>query len=75
VRAFEWVGSRTLRPAKDLKVELLPLPGLGRRFLRRRNWLELDLPADAGPTAIWHGEGGVTSRLDIAGSPGGSTST
>jgi hypothetical protein len=67
VRAFEWIGSRTLRPADGLKVDLVPLPRLGRRFLRRRNWLELDLPADAGPTATWHGEQGVTSRLEITG--------
>jgi PhoD related phosphatase len=66
VRGLEWISSGTLRPADDLKVELLPLPGLGRRFLRRRNWLELDLPPQEAPIATWHGEGGVTSRLTLA---------
>ena len=66
MRGLEWASSRTLRPADELSVEMLALPGLGRRFLRRRNWLELELPADGGPVATWHGEGGVTSRLELA---------
>jgi hypothetical protein len=68
VRGLEWASSRTLRPADDLSVEMLPLPGLGGRFLRRRNWLELELPAGGGAVATWHGEGGVTSRLELANS-------
>jgi PhoD related phosphatase len=66
VRVLEWIGARTTRPAPDITVRLLPLPGLGRRFLRARNWLELELPAGDGLIATWHSEGAIAPiRLSI----------
>jgi hypothetical protein len=54
---LEWVSAGATRLGPDLAVRLLPLPGLGRRFLRARNWLELELPAGGdGLLATWHGE-------------------
>ena len=44
-------GARTLTRA------CCRCPGSGRRFLRARNWLELELPGDAALTATWHSEG------------------
>ena len=56
----------TTRVAPDLTVRLLPLPGLGRRFLRARNWLELELPGGDALTATWHREGpSATPRLSV----------
>jgi hypothetical protein len=67
VRVLGWVGARTTRLAPDLTARLLPLPGRGERFLRARNWLELELSPDAGLTATWHSEaGGAPARLSIA---------
>jgi PhoD related phosphatase len=64
--ALEWIGARTTRLAPDLTVRLLPLPGSGRRFLRARNWLELELPGGDALTATWHSEGPTpASRLAI----------
>ena len=57
MRILEWVGAGATRLAPDFTVRLLPLPGLGRRFLRARNWLEVELPAgNDGLHATWHGE-------------------
>ena len=58
VGALEWVGARTRRLGPELSARLLPLPGLGRRFLRARNWLELELDG-AALAATWHPEGGL----------------
>jgi PhoD related phosphatase len=67
VNVLEWIGTGVTSVAPDLTVRLLPLPGLGRRFLRARNWLELELPAGGGLTAAWHGEGlSAPIRLSIA---------
>jgi hypothetical protein len=64
--ALEWIGARTARVAPDLRVRLLPLPGLGRRFLRARNWLELDVPSGDALTATWHSAGpGATPHLSL----------
>ncbi len=66
VRGLEWLGARPARPAPGLVARLLPLPGLGRRFLRARNWLELELAGDAALTATWHSEGAQPScRLSL----------
>jgi hypothetical protein len=63
---LEWIGARTTRPAPDITVRLLPLPGLGQRFLRARNWLELEIPAGDGLIATWHSEGAIAPvRLSI----------
>jgi hypothetical protein len=56
-RMLEWVSAGATELEPDLAVRLLPLPGLGRRFLRARNWLEVELPTgDDGLLATWHGE-------------------
>ena len=74
VRLLEWIGARKTPLAPDLTARLLPLPGRGRRFLRARNWLELEVSADRGLSATWHseedgegdGEGPGAPRLSIA---------
>jgi hypothetical protein len=45
------------RVAPDIRAKLLPLPGSRKRYIRARNWLELDLPAGGGLSANWHPEG------------------
>jgi hypothetical protein len=69
VRALEWTSRGAIELAPDLAVRLLPLPGLGRRFLRARNWLEIELPPGGdGLLATWHGEHPAPAiRLSIAG--------
>jgi PhoD related phosphatase len=57
VDVLERIGARSPRAAHDLTVRLLPLPGHGRRFLRARNWLELEIAPGGGLTATWHSEG------------------
>ncbi len=50
----------------DIRAKLLPLPGSSRRYLRARNWLELNLPTSGGLSANWHPEGsGNPIRLSI----------
>jgi hypothetical protein len=73
VRMLEWVGTGETRLAPDLTVRLLPLPGLGRRFLRARDWLEVEVPAGSdGLLATWHGEHpSPPIRLSIAGAGSG----
>ena len=56
VRVLEWIGARNTTLAPDLTARLLPLPGHGRRFLRARNWLELEVSPGDGLTATWHSE-------------------
>jgi PhoD related phosphatase len=70
VNILERIGARSPPLAPDLTVRLLPIPGLGRRFLRARNWLELELSPADGLTATWHserpGEAPGAHRLVIA---------
>ncbi len=56
VRVLEWIGARERRLAADLSARLLPLPGHGGRFLRARNWLELEVSPVDGLAATWHSE-------------------
>jgi hypothetical protein len=65
VALLERIGAKPLQPASDLSARLLPLPGLGHRFMRARNWLEIEFTAAGDLAATWHGAG-VTSRLTIA---------
>jgi hypothetical protein len=69
VRVLEWISAGATDLAPDLAVRLLPLPGLGRRFLRARNWLEIELPIGGdGLLATWHGEPPAPPiRLSIGG--------
>jgi hypothetical protein len=69
VAALERAAKAPLEAAPGVDVRLLPLPGLEpRRFLRARNWLELEIAPDGGLLATWHGEGGAsTTQLHIPG--------
>ena len=73
-----WSGSArgpTRLAAPTSTARLLPLPGPGRRFLRARNWLELELPGGDALTATWHSEGpSGASRLSL-GQPAADTVT
>jgi hypothetical protein len=66
VALLERIGAKPLQPASDFSARLLPLPGLGRRFMRARNWLEIEFTAAGDLAATWHGVG-ATSRLTIPG--------
>lgn len=66
VTAFEWASERAIQVAPEIEARLLPLPDLGRRYLRARNWLEIELPAGGGLLAAWHAEGrSAPIRLSI----------
>ena len=41
----------------SIKAKLVPLPGSSKRYLRARNWLELDLLTSGDLRANWHAEG------------------
>lgn len=62
---YEWAARRPIRPAPDLKVRLLEIPGHGRRYLRARNWLALELGADGRLEAAWHTERGEAGWLRL----------
>jgi hypothetical protein len=64
--AYEWLGRRTTVLGPDLKACLLKIPGHGRRYLRARNWLSLDLDGDGGFVGIWNTEKGEGGRLAMA---------
>ena len=56
VRLLDWASTG---PAEEiepgLKLDLLEIPGLGARFLGRRNWMALELSADRPAIdAVWH---------------------
>ncbi|MFC4350973.1 alkaline phosphatase D family protein [Fodinicurvata halophila] len=59
--------SLILRPsARGIRTRMQPIPGFGRRYLAERNWLELDLPANAGPRARWHAEeSGISAWVEL----------
>jgi hypothetical protein len=70
VQVLEWIGARNTTLAPDLSARLLPLPGRSRRFLRARNWLELEVYPSDGLAATWHSDepsqGAGAPRLSIA---------
>jgi hypothetical protein len=69
VKVLEWIGARKTPLAPDLTARLLSLPGRDQRFLRARNWLEIEMSPSDGLTATWHSEGGErhnAPRLSIA---------
>jgi len=61
----EWAARRPIRPAADLEVRLLEIPGHGRRYLRARNWLALELGEDGRFDGIWNTEKGEAGRLTL----------
>jgi hypothetical protein len=54
---LELTGRGEFQVTEDITAKLLPLPGSSRRYLRARNWLELDLPTSGDLLANWHAEG------------------
>ncbi|HET7411979.1 MAG TPA: hypothetical protein VFJ18_04880, partial [Pararhizobium sp.] len=53
---LDWASRGTIRLSPDITVKSLPITG-SRRYLRTRNWLELDIRGDR-LNAVWHHEGG-----------------
>ncbi len=66
VAVYEWLGRRPIAVAPGLSTQSLKIPGHNRRFLRRRNWLSLDLTGDGGLTAVWHTAHGDAGRVDLS---------
>jgi hypothetical protein len=66
---YEWVARRPIRPAADLQVRLLAIPGHGRRYLRARNWLALELGEDGRLEGAWNTERGEAGRLTLGSNP------
>ena len=64
--AYDWLGRRSIVLGPDLKAGLLKIPGHGRRYLRARNWLSLDLAGDGQFVAVWNTEQGEGGRLIMA---------
>lgn len=62
---YEWAARRATRPGDDLDVRLLKIPGHGRRYLRARNWLALELGEDGGLEGVWRTEAGEAGRLTV----------
>ena len=62
VHLFEFLGRRTSTVAPGITLSLLDLPGTERRYLRCRNWLELDIPHGGPVRAAWHAEGESSPR-------------
>jgi hypothetical protein len=60
---FEWFARRETVLDAGLCVYRLAIPGHGRRYLRARNWLALELAGDDRLEAVWHTEQGEAGRL------------
>ena len=69
VAAYGWLGRNRTVLAPDLEARLLAIPGHGRRYLRRRNWLALETAGDGGFTAAWRTEQGEAGRLVVPTEP------
>jgi hypothetical protein len=73
VDVLERIGARNPPRLPDITVRLLPIPGHGRRYLRARNWLELELSQGGGLSATWHSERSGAApgahRLALAAAP------
>ncbi len=67
VAVFDWLARRSSPVAPDLTVHVLEMPGLGRRYLRARNWLELDVAEGRTIRGLWHAEGRAGTRVHWVG--------
>lgn len=54
--ALERLAARVEAPADGAVLEMVPFPESGRRIIRQRNWLALDIDDDR-VAATWHAEG------------------
>lgn len=57
VWAFELFSRGTVSVDAVTRLNMLPLPGLGKRYLAARNWLSLDCNPDGSMRVRWHVEG------------------
>ncbi|GJE33771.1 alkaline phosphatase family protein [Methylobacterium oxalidis] len=55
-RALEWASAGEFRLEPCITAKLVPLPGSSQRYLRARNWLELNLKPGGDLLAVWHAE-------------------
>lgn len=54
---LEALSLKTIQAAPGLSLSCHPFPGFKhRRYLRKRNWLEIDIDKDGALLAIWHAE-------------------
>ena len=65
VKLMEWVSRRPMRVSADIEVTALRMPGSARRYLRSRNWLELELEKSGPLLATWHPEDHPPLRLAL----------
>jgi hypothetical protein len=65
VVAYDWLGRNRTVLSPHLEARLLKIPGHGRRYLRRRNWLTLEVAGDGRFTAAWQTEHGEAGRLVV----------
>lgn len=65
VAAMEWVSPGKTRIAPDIEVRALRMPGSRSRYLRTRNWLELEVASGQPLLATWHPEAGAPMRLAL----------
>ena len=56
-RVLELTSMGEFQVTANIQARLIPLPGGSKRYLRARNWLELDLPLRGGLLANCHAEG------------------
>lgn len=64
-QAMTWLLERVFsspRRRAGLAVEMMPIPGLGRRYLAARNWLSMTVADDAF-TAEWHAAGDAPPQM------------
>ena len=54
---FDLLGRGTRKVAPRTQLRMLPLPGLGKRYLAARNWLALECPTASALQAQWHSAG------------------
>jgi hypothetical protein len=69
VAAYDLLGRQTIHLAPDLTAKLLTIPGHGKRYLRARNRLSLDLDGRGGLDATWHTASGPAGRLTLDARP------
>ena len=56
-KLFEVLSRGRLRMGDGISALIQPIPGLKRRYLHARNWLELTASKDGAVAAAWHAEG------------------
>lgn len=54
--------------SQEISLRMLPMPGLGRRYLAARNWLSLDHTGNS-LQAHWHVEGSPAIKFSLTGLP------